>query len=215
MESSTPIQPYGSWDSPISADSLVSGVSTISEIKTDGDRIWWSESRPDEGGRVAIVSMQQGGAPREVTPPGANARSKVHEYGGGAWWVESDSLFYVNFDDQRLRKVLPDHSELLLTPEPPNGQKWRFADGRITTDGTWCICVREIHHDLDGLAIEPDNQLVAVSTDGSMEIKELVVGADFYAFPRPSPDGEFLAWVQWNHPSMPWWGTELWIGQFH
>ena len=93
MESSTPIQPYGSWDSPISADSLVSGVSTISEIKTDGDRIWWSESRPDEGGRVAIVSMQQGGAPREVTPPGANARSKVHEYGGGAWWVESDSLF--------------------------------------------------------------------------------------------------------------------------
>ena len=215
MESSTSIQPYGSWDSPISADSLVSGVSTISEIKTDGDRIWWSESRPDEGGRVAIVSMQQGGAPREVTPPGANARSKVHEYGGGAWWGESDSLFYVNFDDQRLRKVLPDHSELLLTPEPPNGQKWRFADGRVTTDGTWCICVREIHHDLDGLAIEPDNQLVAVSTDGSMEIKELVVGADFYAFPRPSPDGEFLAWVQWNHPSMPWWGTELWIGQFH
>ena len=214
MDSKTQIQPYGSWSSPISAESLVKGVSTISEIKTDQSDIWWSESRPEEGGRVAVVCLFEGQGPKEITPAEANVRSKVHEYGGGAWWVRDKTLFYVNFNDQRIRKIEYGCEEQLLTPEPPEGQSWRFADGRVTPDGEWCICVREIHHNLKDHHIEPDNQLVAIKTDGTMEMNELVVGADFYAFPRPSPDGEFLAWIQWNHPSMPWWGTELWIGHF-
>ncbi len=214
MDSKTQIRSYGSWSSPISADSLVKGVSTISDIKTEQNHIWWSESRPEEGGRVAVVCLFEGQEPQEITPAEANVRSKVHEYGGGAWWIKGNTLFYVNYDDQRIRKIEPGLEEKLLTPEPPEGESWRFADGRITPDGQWCICVREIHHYFEGHHIEPDNQLVAIKTDGTMEINELVVGADFYAFPRPSPDGEFLAWIQWNHPSMPWWGTELWIGHF-
>ena len=90
-----------------------------------------------------------------------------------------------------------------LTPEPPEGQSWRFADGRVTPNGEWCICVREIHHNLKDHHIEPDNQLVAIKTDETMEMNELVVGADFYAFCLQLM--RILAWIQWNHPSMPWW----------
>ena len=208
-------KPYGSWDSPITASSLVEGVASITEIKTDNSNIWWSESRPDEGGRVAIISQKNDETPKEITPEGSNVRSRVHEYGGGAWWTHRSSLFYVEFDDQRVRKKSEGSPPVILTPEPPDGEEWRFADGRITPDGLWCICVREIHYLREDFPIEPDNQLVAIATDGSMNIFDLVAGADFYAFPRPSPDGEFLAWVQWNHPSMPWWGTELWVGQLN
>ncbi|MEE2682976.1 MAG: prolyl oligopeptidase family serine peptidase [Actinomycetota bacterium] len=204
--------PYGSWPSPISATSLVQGVSSVTGIVAEGQDIWWSESRPDESGRTAIVCAANGGPPREITPPDSNVRTRVHEYGGGAWWVHQSVLFYVEFSDQRLRKMTEGGDPIYLTPEPPTGQSWRFADGRVTPDGLWYICVREVHHHLDELTIEPDNQLVAIATDGSLQVNELVVGADFYAFPRPSPEGEFLTWVQWNHPSMPWWGTELWIG---
>ena len=207
------VKPYGSWDSPISAASLVEGVTGITGIKLEGSDIWWAESRPDEGGRVAVVCQRNARSPVEVTPVNSNVRTRVHEYGGGAWWVHESTLFYVEFSDQRLRKITEGNSPISLTPDPPEGQAWRFADGRVTPDGHWCICVREVHHEFNNLWTEPDNQLVAVATDGSMRINELVVGSDFYAFPRPSPDGEFLAWIQWNHPSMPWWGTELWVGQ--
>ena len=207
------VKPYGSWDSPISAASLVEGVTGITGIKLEGSDIWWAESRPDEGGRVAVVCQRNARSPVEVTPVNSNVRTRVHEYGGGAWWVHESTLFYVEFSDQRLRKITEGNSPISLTPDPPEGQAWRFADGRVTPDGQWCICVREVHHEFNNLWTEPDNQLVAVATDGSMRINELVVGSDFYAFPRPSPDGEFLAWIQWNHPSMPWWGTELWVGQ--
>jgi len=206
--------PFGSWPSPISAQSLVAGVSTISDIFTDGDDIWWAESRPDEGGRTAIMLHQKGGQPREVTPPDANVRSRVHEYGGGAWFVADGSLYYVEFQDQRIRRISAEGQIDLLTPESPENQSWRFADGRIMPDGESIVCIREVHYHIDDeTVLEPDNQIVSIPTDGSLEIKELVVGADFYAFPRPSPDGEFLAWVQWLHPSMPWYGTELWVGQ--
>ncbi len=206
--------PYGSWPSPISADSLVEGVSTVTDMFVDGEDLWWSESRPDEGGRTAIMFQSEKGQAREVTPPDANARSKVHEYGGGAWFVADRYLYYVEFRDQRIRRISPDGEIDLVTPEPPENQSWRFADGRIMPDGTSIVCVREIHYHLgDEIIIEPDNQIVSIALDGSFEIRELVVGADFYAFPRPSLDGEFLAWVQWVHPSMPWYGTELWVGR--
>ena len=190
------------------------GAVGIAELVTDGDDIWWSESRPDEGGRVAIV-RRRGDDITEITPPGANVRTRVHEYGGGAWWVDGGDLFYVEFGDQRLRRLTPGGEPVLLSNEPPEPGAWRFADGRVTADGRWYICVRELHHQVPGggAHLEPDNQLVAVATDGSLELRELVVGADFYASPRPSPDGSLLAWVQWNHPNMPWDGTELWVGE--
>lgn len=207
------VLPYGSWPSPITARSLVQGAVGISELVADGHDIWWSEARPDEGGRVAIV-RRQGDETAEITPPGANVRTRVHEYGGGAWWVDGGDLYYVEFGDQRLRRLTPGGEPLLLTAEPPEPGFWRFADGRVTPDGEWYICVRELHHQVPGGAhLEPDNQLVAIATDGSMELRELVLGADFYASPRVSPDGSLVAWVQWNHPNMPWDGTELWVGE--
>jgi len=206
--------PYGSWPSPISAHSLVEGVSTVTDIFVDGEDVWWSESRPDEGGRIAIMLHPKDGRPHEVTPPDANVRSRVHEYGGGAWFVADAFLYYVEFRDQRIRRISPEGKIKALTPEPPENQSWRFADGRIMPDGASIVCIREVHFHLDdGVVVEPDNQIVSIATDGSFEIRELVVGADFYAFPRPSPDAEFLAWVQWLHPSMPWFGTELWVGR--
>jgi len=206
--------PYGSWPSPISAHSLVEGVSTILDMFVDGEDVWWSESRPDEGGRVAIMLRSGKEPPREITPSETNVRSRVHEYGGGAWCVAKACLYYVDFSDQRVRRISSDGQLTLLTPTPPEGQSWRFADGRITPDGSSMVCVREVHHHFDdGMVVEPDNQIVSIATDGSFRIRELVVGADFYAFPRPSPDGEFLAWIQWLHPSMPWYGTELWVGR--
>ncbi len=207
------VLPYGSWPSPITAESLVEGVSAISELVTDGADIWWSESRPDEGGRVAVMRWRDGEI-TEVSPPGANVRTRVHEYGGGAWWVHRGDLYYVEFGDQRLRRLTPGGEPVLLTPKPPVAGGWRYADGRVTPDGRWYVCVREVHHDVPGGAhLEPDNQIVLVATDGSQELRELVVGADFYASPRPSPDGSLLAWVQWSHPNMPWDGTELWVGE--
>ena len=206
--------PYGSWPSPISAHSLVEGVSTIIDMFIDEQDVWWSESRPDEGGRVAIMLQSGKGAPHEITPPDANVRSRVHEYGGGAWCVANGYLYYIDFGDQRVRRLSTEGQLDFLTQTPPEGQSWRFADGRITSDGASMVCVREVHHHFeDGMVTEPDNQIVSIATDGSFEIRELVVGADFYAFPRPSPDGEFLAWIQWLHPSMPWYGTELWVGR--
>lgn len=206
--------PYGSWPSPISAQSLVQGTVGVAELVTDGDDIWWSESRPDEGGRVAIV-RRRGSDIEEISPAGANVRTRVHEYGGGAWWVDNGDLFYVEMADQRLRRLTPGGEPIILSDERPETGGWRFADGRVSPDGLWYVCVRELHHDVPGGAVlEPDNQIVAVATDGSGELRELVLGADFYAAPRLSPDGTLIAWLQWNHPNMPWDGTELWVGEF-
>ena len=206
-------RPYGSWPSPISAASLVEGTVGISELVTDGDDIWWAESRPDEGGRVAIV-RRRGDEISEITPPDSNVRTRVHEYGGGAWWVDAGVLYYVEFSDQRVRRLEPGGDPVLLTGEPPLPGGWRHADGRVSVDKRWFVCVREVHHDVPGGAhLEPDNQIVAVATDGSAEVRELVLGADFYASPRLSPDGGLIAWIQWSHPNMPWDGTELWVGE--
>jgi dipeptidyl aminopeptidase/acylaminoacyl peptidase len=194
---------YGSWPSPITASSIVEGAATITEVAVDGDDVWWAEARPNEGGRVAVLRRRADGMVGEVTPAGANARTRVHEYGGGAWWVRDGVLVYAEMTDQQLRRVDDDGTVTELTADAAS----RYADGRITRDGRWYVCVREQHHD----DREPTDELVAVAMDGSSAVATIVTGADFYAAPRPSPDGTRLAWVQWNHPDMPWDGTELWV----
>ncbi len=197
--------PAGTWPSPITAASLASGVVSVSEVVPDGDDVWWAEQRPDDGGRTTLVRWRDGVA-LDVTPPGGNVRTSVHEYGGGAWWAHDGAAYYVEFDDQRLRRIEPGGEPVLLTPEPDRPRGLRYADGRVTPDGAWFVCVRERHE-----GAEPVNELVAVATDGSMQVEQIAGGADFYAAPRVSPDGRRIVWIQWMHPNMPWDETELWI----
>ena len=205
--------PCGAWTSPISAESLVEGAANVSEAVPDGDLVWWAESRPDEGGRTALVRASLVGEDRrpvEATPPGADVRTTVHEYGGGAWWAEGGTAWYVDNADQRLRRLDADGTVTLLTAAPPTPKAWRYADFRPTPGGAWLVGVAERH----GAEGEPENLLVAVATDGSGRTVDLARGADFYACPRLSPDGTRLAWVQWHHPNMPWDDTELHAAPF-
>ena len=208
--SSTASLPYGEWPSPVTAASLVQGAAGISEVIADPVRpwlLWWAESRPDEGGRTAVMRCDlPSNDTQEVTPEGANVRTRVHEYGGGAWWPHDGSLYYVEFADQRLRRLdAPGDEPVLLTAEPPEPRAWRYADGRVTPDGRWSVCVRE-RHDTGG---EPANELVAVAADGSQQVEKLWAGGDFVMTPRVSGDGSMLAWISWDHPNMGWDATRL------
>jgi len=206
--------PFGTWESPIQAKDLVVGAAGLSEVVVDRNDVWFSESRPEEGGRVALMRWRATTAGEaeivEMTAPDANVRTRVHEYGGGAWSVDQDTLWYVDDSDQRLRRQDPDGTVTLLTHDPEIERGVRFADGRPTPDQQWFVCVRE-QHGQD--SHEPENDLVAVAGDGSGAIAVLASGADFYSSPRLSHDGSQLTWVQWNHPNMPWDATELWLAE--
>ena len=174
------VKPYGAWPSPIEAKDLVVGAAGLSEIVTDGGDVWFNESRPEEGGRVAILRWRNGTI-SEVTATDADVSTRVHEYGGGAWWVGGGTLWYVDDADQRLRRLDEDGTLTLLTPEPDQPKAVRFADGRATPDKAWFICVRETHSVGEG---QPVNDLVAVAGDGSGNVVVLAEGADFYSSPR-------------------------------
>ena len=189
---------------------MVGGAVAIAEVVPDGDDTWWAEMRPDEGGRTAIVRHRDGEVV-EVTPPDANVRTSVHEYGGGAWWASDGVAYYVEFGDQRLRRIEPGGEAQFLTSEPVVPRGDRYADGRPTPDGRWFVCVRE-RHGVPGRS-EALNEIVAVATAGSSDVRVLATGADFYASPRVSPDGQTLVWIQWMHPAMPWDATELWTAR--
>ncbi|MBX2824284.1 MAG: S9 family peptidase, partial [Gammaproteobacteria bacterium] len=199
------VAPYGTWASPISVESLTEGAVSIGEVIPEDNALWWSQSRPDQGGRTAIMRHQNGEI-TEVTPGDANVRTLVHEYGGGAWWVHAGVCYYVDFTDQRIRSLVPGQTPQLLSPEPPTPRGLRYADFRLTEDGLWLIAVEERWTKDAG---EPANTLVAVATDGSMRKVTLASGADFYHSPRLSPDGTQLCWIEWQHPNMPWDDTTL------
>ncbi len=205
------VAPFGSWESPITPTTLVAGATGCNEAVADGTDIWWAESRPDEGGRTALVRWRDS-VMVDISPVRIDVRTRVHEYGGGAWWVENGRCVFSN--DATGRLLMIDASgdapgeALALTPEPKRARGWRFADMRLSPDGQTVYAVREDHNQ-DGS--EPRNQIVAIAADGSLEVSVLVDGPDFVSSPRPSPDGSRLAWLQWNHPSMPWDSTELMV----
>jgi len=208
---------YGSWTSPVTAEWLVAGAASVTDVHVVGGTTWWSEARPAEGGRVQVVRLEAGGEPVDVLPDGWSARTRVHEYGGGAWWVDGPTLFFASWADQRLHRLDPGGQPVALTPEPVVRHGRRYADGVVTPDGRWVICVRERHPD-DGSddATAVVNELVALrahAPDGEpAEPLVLAGGRDFVAAPRVSRDGRQLAWLTWDHPDMPWDGTELWVG---
>lgn len=201
------VAPFGSWASPITADLLARSGVRLSLPVPDGDATYWLEERPAEEGRSVVVRSDASGTPADVTPAGFNARSKVHEYGGGSYWVDGGTVFFSNFEDQRLYRQDPPDRPVPVTPEPPVPGSVRYADGKVTSDGRLIVCVRERHD--DGVT----NELVALPADGSGDPRVIAGGHDFYAFPRISPDGSRLAWTCWDHPRMPWDGTELWVGE--
>ena len=196
------IAPYGSWNSPITSDLLVGGTISLSQPWVDGDAIYWVEGRPSEGGRNVIVRLA-GGRQEDVTPVGFNARTRVHEYGGGDYTVHDGVIYFSNFADQRLYRQLIGGAPEAITPAVP----LRYADAIFDPARNRLICVREDHRTEGREAI---NTLVAIPTNGG-EQTVLAEGHDFYATPRLSPDGHRLAWLTWDHPNMPWDGTQLWL----
>lgn len=199
---SSQVLPYGSWKSPITSDLIVAGTIGLGAIAVDGDDLYWTEMRPTEGGRNVLVRRTPDGQTEDVTPVPFNVRTRVHEYGGGSCVIAQGVVYFANFADQRLyRQVLGQ------TPEPLTPEKaWRFADMVVDAPRDRLLCVCE-DHSTPG---EPVNTLVSVAL-ATGDVRVLVTGRDFYAAPRLSPQGDKLAWLSWQHPNMPWDGTELWV----
>jgi dipeptidyl aminopeptidase/acylaminoacyl peptidase len=198
--------PYGAWRSPITSDVIVAATIGLTDVLLDGDEVYWIEARPQEAGRNVVIRRDATGAISEVMPSTFNARTRVHEYGGGAVVADDSIVFASNFDDQRLYRQDGSGGSRPLTVEG-----FRYADGRIDRRRRRWIGVREEHTDPNPQVVV--NTLVAVDTEGSRPEQILVTGSDFYASPRISPDGSRLAWLSWNHPNMPWVGTELWVAE--
>ena len=198
--------PYGSWKSPITSDLIVAGTISLGEITIDGSDTYWIEGRPSEGGRSVIVRQDTDGNIADVTPAGFNARTTVHEYGGGAYLVDAGTIYFSNFADQRLYRQPPGQAPEAIT----SALKVRYADGVIDHRRNLIYCVREDHSQGGRDAI---NTLVKINPDGDTAGEVIVSGNDFYSSPKLSPDGETLAWLTWNHPNMPWDGTELWLAE--
>ncbi|MBW2621375.1 MAG: S9 family peptidase [Deltaproteobacteria bacterium] len=200
-------RPFGSWLSPITSDLIVSETIGLSHVTLAGDSVYWLEMRPAEGGRYVLVQADADGRTKEMTPDDFNVRTRVHEYGGGAFLVDGHTIFFSNFADQRLYCV-----EGKAAPVPITPAGLRFADGIMDASRGRIICVQEDHTDENR---EPVNSLVSIDPQGKSEPMVLAAGSDFYSSPRLSPDGRFLAWLCWNHPNMPWDGTELRLAEFN
>lgn len=201
------IAAYGAWDSPVDATTVARAGRRLGApaLAADG-AVWWGEGRPTEGGRVVLMRRPAGGEPEEVTPAAINVRTRVHEYGGGAWHLAApDLVLFVDFGDQRLYRQRLGEEPVAITPEPDSPAALRYADFRLAPDGETVVCVREVHG--EG---EPENQVVALALSGGGEPTVIASGRDFYSFPRVSPDGATIAFSCWDHPNMPWDGTELW-----
>ena len=169
----------------------------------EGGATYWLEGRPPEGGRCVLVRGDAWSAPVDVTPSGFDVRTTVHEYGGGSYAVHRGTVYFSNFADQRLYRQVEGAEPQPVTPDTEG--RHRYADGRVTSDGSLMVCVRE-RHEADGVV----NELVAVPLDGG-DIRTIVGGRDFYSAPRIAPDGTKLAWLSWDLPWMPWDGCELWV----
>jgi len=199
--------PYGSWKSPITADLIASGSIRLSEVTLRGGDVYWLESRPTEGGRYVVLRRDGQGQIADVTPEDTNARTRVHEYGGASYAVVDGMVLFSNFADQRLYRQDRGDDPIAISPDPNVPSGLRYAAMQVSPDRRRIVCIRERHTD-EG---EVHNEVVSMAADGSGEPIVLASGRDFYAFPRVSPDGQQVAWVEWDHPNMPWDDTELMV----
>jgi dipeptidyl aminopeptidase/acylaminoacyl peptidase len=205
---------YGEWPSPITGADVARNRVGLEFAVIAGEHVWWQESRPAEGGRIAVVSWGPDGGARELLPAPWNARTRVHEYGGRSYLPLADGFLFANFADQRLYRCGTAGAPEPLTAPATEEAGDRFADFVLAPGGTEVWCVRERH--ASGGRIT--RAIVSVPLDGSAAgddsaVGVLVSGSDFYAYPAPSPDGTQLAWICWDHPRMPWDGTELRVAE--
>ncbi len=198
------LAPYGTWQSPLTAARVTAGSLRFDHIVLDAGAVYWIEGRASEGGRSVIVRRTAQGRVEEVTQPGFNARSRVHEYGGAPYCVHRGTVFFSNFADQRVYRQAGAGAPVPMT------QEGRFyADPCVDVRRERLLLVREDH---SRGGPEPINTIVSLALDGSHEAV-IASGADFYSDPIVSPDGRHVAWLQWRHPNMPWDATELWIAE--
>ncbi len=202
---STSTAPFGAWPSPISADMVAAGATPLSSVVLDGPDIYWLAGRAAEAGRNTMMRARPGAPLQEVTPAPFNVRSRVHEYGGGAYAVSGGMVVFSHHADNRLYRMADGGAPEAFTS--PGRQ--RFADFVFDRAHARLIAVREQHPEDQGSHAQPVNTICAVGFDGGERV--LVMGNDFYSSPRLSPDGRRLAWLSWDHPRMPWQGTELWV----
>ena len=196
---------FGEWVSPIGTEGITAGSVRLEAVAIDGARTCWLEGRPSEGGRYALVCREPDGTCRDLVPAPFNVRTRVHEYGGGSFLVRDGRVWFTNDSDQRLYGKEADSPPVALTVEGPH----RYADMALDERRARLVCVRETHP-ADGS--EPVNCLVAVPLAGG-ETSVLHRGHDFYSSPSLSPDGEWLAWMTWDHPNMPWDESVVWLAR--
>ncbi|MGF1541147.1 MAG: S9 family peptidase [Pleurocapsa sp.] len=197
---------FGSWKSPITAEVIVSQTISIGSIVIEGDRIYWLEKRPQEKGRSVVVRCRTAGDKEKIedlTPKTFNVRSKVHEYGGGAFLVAADTVYFSNHSDGRIYQQSDRHYPVPLTPESSR----RYADLILDRRRNRLIGICE-NPGVNGS--EAVNTIVTIDLNTG-EVKNLIQGDDFYTSPRLSPDNRQLAWISWNHPYMPWDSSYLWV----
>ncbi|MEO0012897.1 MAG: hypothetical protein RLZZ535_1286, partial [Cyanobacteriota bacterium] len=194
----------GSWKSPITSDLIVSQTVGIGSLAVNQGNIYWLEKRPQEQGRNLLIGY---GNPEEVkifTPAPLSVRSKIHEYGGSAFVVNKNTIYFSNYQDGKI------YQQVIGTQPYPLTDKLeqRYGDLIVDRDRNRLICVCEDH----SVAGEAVNNLVTINLSTGRK-QNLVTGNDFYSSPRLSPDGRYLAWLSWNHPDMPWDSTYLWLAQ--
>ncbi len=196
--------PYGSWKSPITADLIAKNAIRLSGGKEVNGKLYWSELRPSEKGRTVIVCKTEDGKTEDLLPQPYNARTRVHEYGGGSYLLTQNAIFFSNDQDQQIYRQTPSGEISRLT----NEKNSRFADGCYDTTRNLLYYVMEVH----GKTVE--NCLVTIDPKTGT-VHKIAQGYDFYSSPRMSPDGRSLAYYCWNLPNMPWDGSELFIAQLH
>jgi len=197
------VAPYGAWKSPISAELVVSRTVGIAGAQIDSGKLFWMEGRAEEKGRCVVVTVDDDGKSVDITPPPYYVRTQVHEYGGRAWTVHAGIVYFSNFPDGRLYRQSSGEAPIPLTKDEPI----RYGDMVVDQHRNRLIAIREDHSNPER---EATNEVVAVDLESGV-VTVLVSGNDFYVSPRLSTDGFRLTWLTWNHPDMPWHGTELWL----
>ena len=194
------IAPYGAWESPFTAASIFEGADSVSNLLIEDDQLYFIERRASANGRNILVRLNKNGSPEQLTPSDISVRSRVHEYGGRAYSIDGEDIYYSKFSDQKIYRRLPDGGDQALTIEG-----LRYMQCVANHEHQQLICVREDHRG-EGEAV---NTLVRVSLTDGGEGEVLFQGTDFVSSPQLSPDEKSVAFITWSHPNMRWDDTQL------